>query len=75
MFPAFGFAPRKANLSLYTMPGYADFGPIPDRKGKHKTGKACVYINTLADVDLRVVGELISAGLDRLETIWSVEPT
>lgn len=72
---ATGFAPRKANLALHIMPGYADFGAIMGRLGKHKTGAACVYINKLADVDLAVVEELIAAGLANLRSKYEVTPT
>ncbi|MGJ8625053.1 MAG: DUF1801 domain-containing protein [Yoonia sp.] len=74
-FLATGFSPRKASLSLYIMPGYQDFGDILDRLGKHKKGKACLYINKLADVDLTVVEEIIRAGLTDLNTRWPVQPT
>ncbi|MEO1639775.1 MAG: DUF1801 domain-containing protein [Pseudomonadota bacterium] len=70
-----GFSPRKANLSLYIMPGYADFQPVLDRLGKYKTGKACLYINKLADVDIGVVEEIIRAGLDDLGKRWPVTPS
>ena len=72
---ATGFSPRKASLSLYIMPGYANFGHILDRLGKHKMGKACLYINKLDDVDLDVLRELIGAGLGDLGKRWPVEPT
>ena len=55
---ATGFSPRKANLSIYVMPGYANFGHILDRLGKHKMGKACLYVNKLADIDEEVLKEL-----------------
>lgn len=58
-----GFSPRKANLVVYIMPGYTDYGEILDRLGKHKMGKSCLYINKLADVNLDVLEELIRAGL------------
>lgn len=74
-FLATGFAPRKANLSLYIMPGYADFGHIMERLGKHKTGAACLYINKLADVDMDVLEELVKAGVERLNTHWPVHPS
>lgn len=48
---ATGFSPRKANLVLYIMPGYQDYGALLDRLGKHKLGKSCLYLNKLADVD------------------------
>ena len=72
---ATGFSPRKANLVLYIMPGYADFDEILGRIGKYKLGKSCLYINKLDDVDLDVVAEIIRAGLDDLGTRWPVQPT
>lgn len=72
---ATGFSPRKANIVLYIMPGYADFGDLLSRLGKHKRGKSCLYINKLADVDLRVVEELVRVGLEDLSRRWTVSPT
>lgn len=74
-FLATGFSPRKAAHSIYIMPGYADFGPILSRLGKHKKGRSCLYVNKLADIDLDVLGELIRAGLRDLERHWPVAPT
>jgi hypothetical protein len=59
-----GFSVRKANLVIYIMPGYSDFGEILGRIGKYKMGKSCLYINKLADIDLTVLEELVRAGLD-----------
>ncbi|WP_377511740.1 DUF1801 domain-containing protein [Octadecabacter sp. R77987] len=72
---ATGFSPRKANLSVYILPGYGDFGDHLARLGKHKIGKSCLYINKLADVDMGVLEELVRAGLDDLATRWPVIPT
>ncbi len=74
-FLATGFSPRKANLSIYIMPGYQDYGAILDRLGKHKTGAACLYVNKLADVDVAVLEELIRTGLRDLGKIYEVTPT
>lgn len=71
---ATGFAPRKAALSIYIMPGYADFGDILARLGKHRHGKSCLYVNKLADIDLGVLEELIRAGLDDLARRWEIAP-
>lgn len=60
---ATGFSPRKASLSIYIMPGYQDYSEILGRLGKYKIGKACLYINKLADVDMAVLEELVRAGL------------
>lgn len=53
-----GFSPRKANLSLYFMPGYGEYDALIKKLGKVKTGKSCVYVNKLADIDLGVLEEL-----------------
>lgn len=74
-FLATGFAPRKAAMSIYIMPGYANFEAILARLGKHKIGKSCLYVNKLADVDLDVLFELIRAGLADLNDHWPVRPT
>ena len=74
-FLATGFAPRKAKLSIYILPGYTDFSTILADLGKHTTGKSCLYINKLEDVDLEVLGRLIRAGLDDLGTRWPVRGT
>ena len=71
-FLATGFSPRKANMVVYIMPGYSDFGSILDRLGKHKLGKSCLYLGRLAGVDEEVLKELIRAGLDDLSTRWTV---
>ena len=63
-----GFSPRKANLVMYIMPGYTDHSAILGRIGKYKTGKSCLYINKLADVDLDVLNELIAAGFGEMKT-------
>ena len=74
-FLATGFSPRKAAHSIYIMPGYTDFGDILARIGKHKTGKSCLYVNKLADIDLEVLTELITAGLEDLGRRWPVLPS
>lgn len=73
-FLATGFSPRKAQLSIYIMPGYQDFGPILDRLGPHKMGKSCLYITQLKRVDRTVLAELITAGLDRLGDLYPITP-
>lgn len=69
---ATGFSPRKANLSIYIMPGYSEFGDILDRLGPHKLGKACLHVTRLERIDRDVLAELIRAGLDDLARRWPV---
>jgi hypothetical protein len=73
-FLATGFSPRKANLSIYIMPGYTDYGRSW-RLGKHKTGAACLYINKLADVDIDVLEELDPRRSERPGPKYDVTPT
>ena len=54
-----GFSPRKSSLVLYIMPGFSNYDDLMGRLGKHKTGKSCLYINKLADVDMDVLEELV----------------
>ena len=54
-----GFAPRKQNLTLYITPGFERYDDLMQSLGKHKTGKSCLYINKLEDIDLGVLEELI----------------
>jgi hypothetical protein len=50
-------------MVLYILPGYADISEKLARLGKHKTGKSCLYINKLADVDLDVLEEIVRDGI------------
>jgi hypothetical protein len=65
---AMGFAPRKPSLVLYLnhAPGWDE---RLARLGKHSTGKGCLYINKLADVDAGVLEELVAAAWDATERI------
>lgn len=72
---ATGFSPRKSNLSIYILPGYADYGDILADLGKHKLGKSCLYVNKLADIDLGVLRRLIRTGLDDLAKKYPVTPS
>jgi hypothetical protein len=58
-----GFSPRKAELVIYAMGSVseAEAGQaLLAQLGKHKTGKGCLYVRKLADVDLAVLEELVS---------------
>lgn len=59
-WPITGFSPRKQNLTIYIMPGFARYPELMSRLGKHKTGKSCLYLNKLSDVDIKVLEELIA---------------
>ncbi|HMC97898.1 MAG TPA: DUF1801 domain-containing protein [Flavobacteriales bacterium] len=54
-----GFSPRKANLTLYGLGSSGKREELLAKLGKHTTGKGCLYIKRLADVDMKVLTELI----------------
>jgi hypothetical protein len=55
-----GFAPRKANISLYLNLNVQSQTALLSKLGKHKTGMGCLYINKLEDVDVKVLEEMIA---------------
>ena len=61
-----GFSPRKQNLTLYIMPGFENYETLLANLGKYKTGKSCLYINKLEDVDLSVLEELVRQSVDHM---------
>src|SRR6187551_2676502 len=61
-----GFAPRKANLSLYISVGIKEHESALKKLGKHKTGVGCLYINKLEDVDLKVLKAMIDVSLNQM---------
>lgn len=62
-----GFSPRKNALTLYIMSGFDRFDELMNKLGKYKTGKSCLYVKKLDDVDESVLRELIRASCDYIE--------
>lgn len=57
-----GFSPRKQNLTIYFMTGFSNYGELMKKLGKYKiSGGSCLYINKLADIDMKVLKEMITA--------------
>lgn len=54
-----GFSPRKQSLTVYIMPGFSGYSSLMKKLGRYKTGKSCLYIKTLEDVDTDVLQTLI----------------
>ena len=59
-----GFSPRAQNLTLYIMPGFDGYAELMDKLGKYKTGKSCLYVKKLEDVDIVVLRELITESVN-----------
>ena len=61
-----GFSPRKRETSIYIMSGFREHGELLERLGPHRTGRSCLYVKRLSDVDLGVLEELVSRSVDSL---------
>lgn len=68
--PFVGFSPRKAKISLYFATGDTEREVLLEQFGKHTSGKACVYINKVADIDIDVLGKLITQSVDFLQKLY-----
>jgi hypothetical protein len=61
-----GFSPRKDSLTLYLSYGLEEHSELLQRLGKHKVGKACLYIKRMADVDQGVLRELVEQSVEQV---------
>ena len=61
-----GFSPRKQNLTLYIMSGFDEYDQLLGKLGKHSTGKSCLYIKKIEDVDVDVLKELVQKSVDHV---------
>ncbi|MFS0782647.1 DUF1801 domain-containing protein [Bacillus sp. 1P06AnD] len=68
--PLAGFSPRKAKISLYLAPGNEAREELLKDFGKYTAGKACVYINKLADIDITVLKKLIIQSVDFIREMY-----
>lgn len=62
-----GFSPRVQALTLYIMAGFDSYDNLLGKLGKYKTGKACLYVNKLADIDQDVLKELVAESVEHMK--------
>ena len=62
-----GFASRKGDLSVYLMAGFPGREELLAKLGRHKTGKGCLYIRQLGDVDLEVLEKLVAGSVQEVK--------
>lgn len=65
-----GFSPRKQALTVYIMPGFSKFDSLMKRLGTYKTGKSCLYIKRLSDVNERVLEQLIGRSVKQMRKTY-----
>lgn len=63
-----GFSPRKGDLTLYIMAGFDRYEALMARLGKHKTGKSCLYVKRLSDLDMDVLEKLVTLSVKHMRT-------
>lgn len=66
-----GFSPRKQALTLYIMSGFDRFDELMEKLGTFTTGKSCLYVKNLEDIDESVLRELIQASIEHVKTIYA----
>lgn len=71
-WPLVAYSPRKQNLSLYIMAGNKD-NPLLKKLGKHKASVGCLYLNSLADVNMDVLSELIKKSFRFTKELYKVK--
>lgn len=65
-----GFSPRKQNLTIYLMPGFDIQKENLRKLGKCKTGKVCLYIKSLKDVDVKVLKKMIEVSYKEMKKMY-----
>ncbi len=65
-----GFAPRKANMVVYIMPGFSSYKQDLSKLGKHKLGRSCLYLGRLQSIDLSVLRNLVEKSVDDMKCKW-----
>ena len=72
-WPITGFSPRKQALTIYIMTGFSHFEPLMKKLGKYKTGKSCLYIKRLSDIDEKILQRLIDASVKRMRKAYKTK--
>lgn len=68
--PLVGFSPRKDAISLYLYPSFEHKEELLSKFGKHKTGKGCIYIKKIADIDIEILKKMISYSVENLNKLY-----
>ncbi len=67
-WPIIGLASRKQNLTLYIMPGFDERDALLKKLGPHKTGKSCLHIKRLSDIDMPTLKKIITDSIAKMKT-------
>lgn len=67
-----GFAPRTSEITIYSMGGYLQMTDLLDKLGKHKVKGSCLHIKKLADIDVKVLEQIIEKGVEYIKANYKV---
>jgi hypothetical protein len=70
-WPMTGFSPRKQSLVLYIVPSFLKHDDLMKNFGKHSTGKSCLYIKRLSDIDMPTLKKLVEGSFKRMKKKYS----
>lgn len=65
-----GFASRKKDLTMYITGGFDEHAELLSRLGKFKSGKGCLYVRRLDDIDRSVLKQLVTASVKRMRSLY-----
>ena len=69
-----GFAPRKQDLTIYLMSGFDRHEAVLAKLGKHRTGKSCLYVKRLEEVDMKILEELVAISVRQMRETYETLP-
>ncbi|SET09624.1 DUF1801 domain-containing protein [Thalassotalea agarivorans] len=72
-WPITGFSPRKNALTIYVMPGFERYKPMMDKLGKYTTGKSCLYVKKLNDINLEVLTQLLKTAYKDMQAMYETD--
>jgi hypothetical protein len=70
VWPVVAFSPRKQNLTLYLAPDFKGYNELLKKLGKHKTGKVCLYLKSLEDVDVKILKRLVAGSVRHVKDAY-----
>ncbi len=68
-----GFAPRKANMVVYIMPGFKPYDSLLSKLGSYKTGRSCLYLGRLSNVDVHVLEDIVAQSVALMKERYQVD--
>ncbi len=68
-----GFAPRKANMVVYIMPGFGPYDSLLSKLGSYKTGRSCLYLGRLSNVDVHVLEDIVAQSVALMKEMYQVD--